>query len=259
MSHTLNRIIEVKLNGEWECLKYYVPFYERWEGEKPTIESPFPMREIKLIWGSTSEFEEIITDSGEYGGRGLPEDCSEEAKKIVDEYEYAASTTYLTTEELNTLLAKERTKAINNIVKSVEGNNFKVLNEKIDSLLEGKPYVDKKKLAEERRELMEELNDAYYDFLRKDMTEEAWLTVKKRIEEKIGIKFVKRYDYWECTDKVDEEEFWEDSLEMLNHYQTEGLWLYEALVAEEANIARLVNDYAWVNGDNARIIYFIGY
>lgn len=138
MSTYLTRIVEVKDNdGNWKIVEWHTP---NDNGELEMHDH---------YYNNACIYREVLRDS-DYSDRGIPSDCSERTKAIIEKHKpYAYGHTYMTFSELDSFCNKMRDEVINSIIKEHDKEQFEIINEKLDCILDGKKYKTKKKEDDE--------------------------------------------------------------------------------------------------------------
>lgn len=145
MSTYVGEIIEIKIGGEWEVLKtYYDASYCMTDTSKQYPEdvivhksdkTDFIENEWNLI--DNNFYQSLLIDGEFLSDREMPEDASEEAKRIYNSIPNSPSTpSYYTLGELKKYFYERLDMTISSIENSIETETQSLLNEKVDWIIE---------------------------------------------------------------------------------------------------------------------------
>ena len=146
MSTYVGEIIEIKVNGKWETLKtYYDASYCMTDAsglypEDVIVHKSNKTDFIENEWNLNDNdfYQSLLIDSGYFDNeRGMPDDVSEETKRIYDNIPNSPSIpSYYTLDEFNIYFHKRLNVSIETIENSIEDETQNLLNEKVDWIIE---------------------------------------------------------------------------------------------------------------------------
>lgn len=175
MSTYLTRFLEIKNKetGKWELVKRYKKFYktqiyvdDKWIDNEPDFTVNDRDMSIKPYYacGNACSLRQYFSDgyANEFtdedyglGGRGMPDDISEELKNyLTKEKDYYWNLTYCTLKELIDVMNQEKKLYFEKIKNKIQGNGKDELVARLDHILEemNKPLENRQKFKSEKKE-----------------------------------------------------------------------------------------------------------
>lgn len=175
MGTYLTRFLEIKnkKTGKWELVKRYKKFYktqiyvdDKWVDNEPDFTVNGRNMSIKPYYacGNACSLRQYFSDgyANEFtdedyglGGRGMPDDISEELKNyLTKEKDYYWNLTYCTLKELIDVINQEKKLYFEKIKNKIQGNGKDELVARLDYILEemNKPLENRQKFKSEKKE-----------------------------------------------------------------------------------------------------------